>query len=188
MYRLLIQESIQTSLGKWHLKVAIDIYSRAFFQAKWRGQELSWQRSIFLSPSMFMMTFLFLRLARSWCKFFRFNPLSFLLAPRFLLYGPLYFLSAPATVLALSLRDLLCYGQLHAWELDTHFSGGDEQRNIDQPKVRVLKIFEHIGECVHQLLYWGLNDRNVKARRCHSFAYRWCFCRRRGWPSIHSHC
>jgi len=55
-----------------------------------------------------------------------------------LMYGPLYFLSAPATVLGLALRAVCWYG-------------GDERREIDQEKARVLKVFEHIGEALPQL-------------------------------------
>merc|ERR550517_1485392 len=36
-------------------------------------------------------------------------------------------------------------------DIFSFFSEGDEQREVDQNKARVLKIFEHIGEALPQL-------------------------------------
>jgi len=57
---------------------------------------------------------------------------------QFLCYGLFYWVSAPITVLGLASKAVCCYQ-------------GDEQREVDQNKARVLKIFEHIGEALPQL-------------------------------------
>jgi len=57
---------------------------------------------------------------------------------QFLFSGLFYWVTAPITVLALATKTVCCYQ-------------GDQQRDLDQNKAHVLKMFEHIGEALPQL-------------------------------------
>jgi len=57
---------------------------------------------------------------------------------QFLFCGLFYWVTAPITVLGLATKTVCCYQ-------------GDQQRDLDQNKAHVLKMFEHIGEALPQL-------------------------------------